>query len=714
MERHVNAPQPRILVFGQPKAHFEQDMKRINPDCEFEHSNGVLSMEWNGEEPSHTYPKFFLAGHKGLQVSDREELVTLIRHHQNNSSFSHRFHMAIYWLEGNCSRIFDEEIELCNQIGACDLPILFVIDEVHTYSTTKLICLYERLKQVAIPHFIQHLSSQPNDTLEYLVDESGIEQENISCAEFSLQRLWHRIMKLFEKVEQHRWFIPSLPLLHSHHLTLLQDGQETFSHIATAFTQAKSFIFITGWDLNHEMELVRDGNQQLNVFSMLKKRSLECPGVDVRILLWKGSGFAGSHNKKVQQAFAGTRVKIMLDSNGLSGSHHQKTVVCDVKGSSDIVAFVGGLDMTDGRWDTPSHALFSTLHTHHKKECVMAKEYYGYMDKQPRQPWHDVHMKLDGEGAKQVFENFRERWNELSNEKILETKCKFEKEANWMVQVPRTIKNEMSIASSYLNAIRVSKKFLYLENQYFMGSSTQWPTDCNVCTNSIPQAITEKIIEMAKLGLDYRVYIVTPLFPDGIESLQQYDMKIIIQYQLRTMDYMYKAVAKGLKECHSTKHPTDLLKFFCIGKVEEGTSCPIYVHSKLMIADDEFFMIGSANINDRSMGKDSEICVQGVSVTEGTSSVVKEFRKKLWDEHLGENDMWNFDHVTDDIHRQVCKIGRDNYEHFMSQQQMVGHLLDYPVNVQITGDVVLKTTNLKGANTNASIWDHLGTINPFT
>ena len=37
----------------------------------------------------------------------------------------------------------------------------------------------------------------------------------------------------------------------------------------------------------------------------------------------------------------------------------------------------------------------------------------------------------------------------------------------------------------------------------------------------------------------------------------------------------------------------------------------IYIHSKLMIVDDESVVIGSANINDRSMlgSRDSEFCV---------------------------------------------------------------------------------------------------------
>ena len=51
-------------------------------------------------------------------------------------------------------------------------------------------------------------------------------------------------------------------------------------------------------------------------------------------------------------------------------SHHQKSVICDadpcVPGSARrLIAFVGGLDLTGGRYDTPNHELFSTLLDEH-------------------------------------------------------------------------------------------------------------------------------------------------------------------------------------------------------------------------------------------------------------------------------------------------------------------------------------------------------------
>lgn len=52
-------------------------------------------------------------------------------------------------------------------------------------------------------------------------------------------------------------------------------------------------------------------------------------------------------------------------------THHQKTVIVDADAGNNrrkIIAFVGGLDICDGRYDTPHHPLFRTLQTVHKDD----------------------------------------------------------------------------------------------------------------------------------------------------------------------------------------------------------------------------------------------------------------------------------------------------------------------------------------------------------
>ena len=47
-------------------------------------------------------------------------------------------------------------------------------------------------------------------------------------------------------------------------------------------------------------------------------------------------------------------------------THHQKCVLVDTQASGNerkITAFIGGLDLCDGRYDTPEHRLFRDLDT---------------------------------------------------------------------------------------------------------------------------------------------------------------------------------------------------------------------------------------------------------------------------------------------------------------------------------------------------------------
>lgn len=73
-----------------------------------------------------------------------------------------------------------------------------------------------------------------------------------------------------------------------------------------------------------------------------------------------------------------------------------------------IIAFVGGLDLTYGRWDTPNHTLFKTLDAEHISDFLHGwgiKPEFG-----PREPWHDIHGKFEGPIARDVMTNFEQRW----------------------------------------------------------------------------------------------------------------------------------------------------------------------------------------------------------------------------------------------------------------------------------------------------------------
>ena len=105
-------------------------------------------------------------------------------------------------------------------------------------------------------------------------------------------------------------------------------------------------------------------------------------------------------------------------SKKLSFTHHQKYVIMDtprVDGEGrELFAFVGGIDLTLGRWDNRKHPLFRSLQSTHKGDtytkCFKVSNEHG-----PRQPWHDIHSAVRGPEAISLARAFEERWTKQAN-----------------------------------------------------------------------------------------------------------------------------------------------------------------------------------------------------------------------------------------------------------------------------------------------------------
>ena len=224
---------------------------------------------------------------------------------------------------------------------------------------------------------------------------------------------------------------------------------------------------------------------------------------------------------------------------------------------------------------------------------------------------------------------------------------------------------ENSIQQCMIREIRKAKNFIYLENQYFLGSAYDWIDDSITPSHHlIPNELALKIVEKIKSNEAFKVYIVIPMFPEG-DPASDANQEILF-WQYRTMESMYKKVASAIKKHGAKTHPTDYLSFLCLAKresqdetdwtglvaPESGTIAeklrkslrqPVYVHSKMSIFDDEFILVGSANINQRSLGgnRDTEIAVGGYqpghTVDEGGDprGAVHTFRMALWSAHFG-------------------------------------------------------------------------------
>ena len=235
-----------------------------------------------------------------------------------------------------------------------------------------------------------------------------------------------------------------------------------------------------------------------------------------------------------------------------------------------MVGFVGGLDIARGRWDTPNHELFATLRKEHSNDFLNNFIPSSNVKEGPRQPWHDIHMKVEGPVVCDMIQSFIDRWafdvehQNLGSEWNIDASTENSQSlSSWIMNANRTteialnsssysekfwncqllrsicslstkflsensdtnykslfsedeIKVDNSIAKAYIQAIRNAVNFLYIETQYFAGSSNDWLEDNTViCHNLTPMEITQKIASKIRARQPFTAYISLPMFPEG-------------------------------------------------------------------------------------------------------------------------------------------------------------------------------------------------------
>ncbi|CAN1122256.1 Phospholipase D delta [Linum perenne] len=586
--------------------------------------------------------------------------------------------------------------------------------------------------------------------------------------------------------------------------------------ICYAISEAHHMIYIVGWSVFHKIRLVREPSRplprggDLTLGELLKYKSEE--GVRVLLLVWDDktshdkfglstAGVMQTHDEETRKFFKHSSVICVLSPRYASSklsvvkqhvvgsvfTHHQKCVIVDTQASGNnrkLTAFVGGLDLCDGRYDTPEHRLFRDLDTCFKDD--FHNPTFAAGAKAPRQPWHDLHSRIDGPAAYDVLINFEQRWRKATKWRefglLLKKKAHWNDDAlikieriswivspalkvtkegmtivppddptvyvcneddpeNWHVQIFRSIDSgslkgfpktvikcqqlnlicskklviDKSIQTAYIQAIRSAKHFIYIENQYFLGSSYGWPGYQNAgADNLIPMELALKIAEKIRARERFAVYVVVPMWPEGDPKTEV--VQEILFWQSQTVSMMYNVVAQELKSMQLEENPQDYLNFYCIGKTEEAPQemlngngqqvCEatkhqrfmIYVHAKGMIVDDEYVIIGSANINQRSMAgtKDTEIAM-GAYQPHHAWAVKKRhprgqiygYRMSLWAEHLGGLQQTYEDPESLECVKAVNNIAEDNWKRFTDTNfaKLQGHLLKYPYQVDMNGAV---------------------------
>jgi phosphatidylserine/phosphatidylglycerophosphate/cardiolipin synthase-like enzyme len=356
--------------------------------------------------------------------------------------------------------------------------------------------------------------------------------------------------------------------------TVLVDMAEYYAAAKAAMTKARRSIHLLNWAFESRTKLDptsgRGEESGETIGDLLKRRA--ATGLDVRVLVWRAAlPVAASQDffpLRDRSSFRDSGVKFVLDGKHPFGaSHHQKIIVID-----DALAFCGGADFAQDRWDT-------TDHTDDDLRRAKPGRPAHFFDSR-----HEVMALVDGPPAAALGELFRDRWRRATGEVV--TTPETEPPTAWpdavepeftgaSVGVSRTVgawrscpevreTQALTIAS-----IAAARRCVYMENQYFTSP---------VAAEALADRLTDT---------------------DGPEVVLVSTQHSPHWFDRMTMDRARGAFIGRLQRAdrHGRLHiysPTTRL-----GRI-------IIVHAKLAIIDDDFVRVGSANMNNRSVGFDTE------------------------------------------------------------------------------------------------------------
>uniref|UniRef100_A0A8C8JGA1 Phospholipase n=1 Tax=Oncorhynchus tshawytscha TaxID=74940 RepID=A0A8C8JGA1_ONCTS len=412
------------------------------------------------------------------------------------------------------------------------------------------------------------------------------------------------------------------------------NGSGYFADLADALEQAKEEIFITDWWLSPEVFLKRPATDTYWRLDQILKRKAE-QGVKVCVLLYK----------EVEMAL------------GINSGHSKRTLMDmhpNIK-AADSGDQVDGSDLAQDPKPTEPEEVKEVNHVDLKNntQLWLGKDYSNFIRKDwvqldrpfednidrtevPRMPWRDLSAALHGKAARDVARHFIQRWNFAKIFKYKNIRGKFfpcllpksHSTADTLpftvpgsgkasVQVLRSVDRwsagtcESSILNAYIHTIENSEHYIYIENQFFISCA-----DGKNVHNGIGDAIVKRILRAHSEQKKYRVFVVVPLLPGFEGDISEGGgnaIQAILHFTYRTMCRGEYSILMRLRELENqwSKYIT-LCGLRTHSQISQSLVTElIYVHSKTLIADDRRYIIGSANINDRSMlgSRDSELAL---------------------------------------------------------------------------------------------------------
>jgi phosphatidylserine/phosphatidylglycerophosphate/cardiolipin synthase-like enzyme len=458
---------------------------------------------------------------------------------------------------------------------------------------------------------------------------------------------------------------PFGPAVHSKDTAVIPhvDGDSYFAAIGNAINQctgAGSKIHITSWFFNAGLELPGTGG---SLATVLAQKAADYQ-VDVRIIIAAPRFSVGTEGRMAgiedtehlfsllgELAFANVIQKnvravrtlrgtdpggglpladrVLIDWGGCWDSRHEKSTTIYNATTGELQAFVGGMDFSPDRMSPEIHT---------------ASKY-----------WHDVGVELRGGAAAAVLDNFRTRWAEVVS--LPEKRYMLDgigAKFNPVVvstppSQPTTPPTPPTAAppGGYLNSsVRIVRSYdsIRAYNPWIRTPHMPWAT---LPAGGVQEifAVLQKAIRAATRYVYVEDQTLNPGPGADIYVTHRMLMPYILDACRRNVKVIF--VTDGFSGADSpvparlTMAPAILegvlnhLSLFESQNFSLQYVLNTKVHSKVVLVDDEFVSIGSANFWDRSMtGKESELAAAIVHEG-GASSLVADLRVRLWRNHLG-------------------------------------------------------------------------------
>ncbi|WP_246023324.1 phospholipase D-like domain-containing protein [Nocardia yunnanensis] len=389
-------------------------------------------------------------------------------------------------------------------------------------------------------------------------------------------------------------------------LACIVDAADYFQHVKSAMLQARKRIVLIGWDFDTRIKFEPQGTTLAGPDTLGKFLAWlpkQRPDLDIYLLKWNLGAFAaigrGMTPIFVINWMTDRRLHLEIDgAHPIGSAHHQKIVVID-----DALAFCGGIDMTVDRWDTSDHR----DDNHYRTEPNGTA--YG--------PWHDATTAVDGAAARAMGDLARARWQAATGEEL--DPVGEIGSAPWPrgleptmrgvdVGIARTLpahdgRDEIrEIETFYLAAIANAARSLYIESQY-------------LASRTLAEALAARLREPD----GPEIVVVLPRHADGWLEQQAMDGA-----RKRLLHLLWEADTWGRLGVY---YP-----------VTAG-GAPVYVHAKVLVMDDRILRVGSSNLNNRSMGFDTEcdLIVEAADSTPAAPELresILDIRRRLLCEHL--------------------------------------------------------------------------------